>query len=102
MSDDRDSSPSGLLSYYEGLARDQPDVAQWADGAALIRRWIALVEAGRPTQDQVTGLLDDIGRQKDPGSMFGELWSRVRNWAYLDGFELGRHAAGHPWRSEQP
>jgi hypothetical protein len=97
MSDERDPSPRGLLPYYERLAADQPDLDQWAHGAAVIRRWIALVEAGRPTQAEVSGLLDDIGTQKDPGSMFGELWSRVRNWAHREGFDLGRHATHHPW-----
>jgi hypothetical protein len=82
--------------YFVRLAEEQPSVDEWTVGAALTRRWIVLTEDGRATQMQVTALLDDLARRREPGSGWFDLWLRVRHWASQGGFDIGRHSK-NPW-----
>jgi len=88
--------PQDLLMYFVRLAEEQPGVEQWSEGAALTRRWIALVEGGGVTETQVTALLDDLARRPNPGSGWLDLWLRVRYWASQQGFDLGTRLT-NPW-----
>jgi hypothetical protein len=83
--------------YFVRLAEEQPSVDEWSEGAALTRRWIALMEAsGGATQMQVTALLDDLVQRQEPGSGWFDLWLRVRHWASQEGFDIANHSR-NPW-----
>lgn len=87
-----DPSPGVLLPYFEGKAKDNE---QFARGAAIIRRWQAMVSArvDRTEFDRRVRLLES---EQAPGTGWFDLWCRVVRWGVEQGLTEERP---NPWMS---
>ena len=73
-----------LLRYFEGVDREYPG-AHWRNGAAMCRRWQALL-AGRPTQADIDAFVARLEAELNPGSGWLDLGMQFRHWARQSGF----------------
>lgn len=74
-----------LLQYFEGVNRKYPG-EHWCNGAAMCRRWLALISDGA-TQADIDQFVARLESEPHPGSGWFDLGLQFRHWARSQGFK---------------
>jgi hypothetical protein len=73
-----------LLRYFEAVDREYPG-EHWRNGAAMCRRWLALLADGA-SQTAIDEFVARLEAEKDHGSGWLDLGMQFRHWAKSQGF----------------
>jgi hypothetical protein len=77
------------LEYFEWLSEHgRPEEPHWKLGASIVRRWILLIDSKQVTQEQLDELLAEMRAEEQVGSMFCDLYRRIRDWGIAVGLSV--------------